>query len=149
MRPTRKKCGSCIERSPSEHINGFDKSALISTGMNIASTGVRSPTRTCLRSVTLTRADVLALLTSLNCILSLASWMQRVPRLESHLQNPVVSKTLIRISPRERSSRRYPVDRVQALDLLWRATGVTDQILETMIDDRWTSGSKRGTERST
>jgi len=67
----RTSYGNYTERSPSEHINGLDRSALnINTLMNVANSVVRSPTRTCVRSVTLTRADVLALATSLNCILS-------------------------------------------------------------------------------
>lgn len=125
-----------VERSPSEQINGFDGSSLISTGMNIANAGVRSPTRACVRNATLTRADVLALLTSLNCILSCLVDAAHTligksfPKF-SGVQNPHSNLS-------SRFNRRCIVDPVQTLNLLWQAIGLTDQISEAMID----SGSK-------
>ena len=76
---TRTTRGSYNAPCPSEYINGFERSALNTNSLlNIASSAVRSPSRTCVRSVTLTRAEVVALATSLNCVY-LASWMQLVP----------------------------------------------------------------------
>ena len=110
----------------------------------IATRAIRSPSRTCVRSVTLTRADVLALATSLNCILScLVDATGCFFRLENHIPNPKLSQTLW-VPPHARCSRGQVADRAQTMDWLERDTGGTDQWPRLAIAGLEIEGEARG-----
>lgn len=95
--------------------------------MLITNRAIRSPSRTCVRSVTLTRADVLALATSLNCILSCL-----VDATGCFFDRKIIFRTQsfpkpLWIPPHAWRSRGQVADRAQTVDWLERATGGTDQ----------------------
>jgi len=96
------------------------------TNILITNRAIRSPSRTCVRSVTLTRADVLALATSLNCILSCLVDATGFFKLKNHILNSKLSQTPLD-PPHARRSRGQAADPAQTVDWLERVTGGTNQ----------------------